>query len=263
MLSAPYGGGAQPTRAATPPPVEGAPSGGVPMTTDQGVEPMRPDDPMRLSGARWCTDHERWECAKPKKSGAACHGSAIAGMPRCRMHAGLASQLAKAQGAANLAAWSVTSAMEQPPRDPGAVVMAALEMSIMRVQILGELLRIQVADQDYDGLVGRTHAAGRDGARVETGEQPRGLAKMERDERVLMVQFAKTAHDMGIAERVIELHQGQAQLVVSAFVAGLAAVPTLLPGDKDLMLRTFLSGLGRGPGSPPLPPVLEGGSVTP
>lgn len=217
------------------------------MTAEPAEQAIRPDDPMRHSGARWCGDHGRWECAKHRKSGLDCHQAAIGGLDRCRVHAGIASKLAKAEGAANLAAWSITAAMEQPPRDPGALVMAALEMSIMRVQVLGELLRLQVEDEDYEGLIGRTHAAGRDGVRVETGEQARGLARMEREERITMVQFAKTAHDMGIAERVIELHQGQAQLVVSAYVASLAAVPSLLPADKDLMLRTFLTGLGRGP----------------
>lgn len=156
-----------------------------------------------------------------------------------------------------MAAFSVLSALDMPQRDPAVIVMAALEVSIMRVQVLGELLRLQVEDEDYGGLIGKTRAAGRDGGAVESGEQYRGLAKMEQDERRLMVDIAKKAHDMGIAERVIELHQGQAQLVVSAYVASLAVVPGLLPADRDAMLRTFLTGLGRGPELPEL----EGGTA--
>lgn len=51
---------------------------------------------------------------------------------------------------------------------------------------------------------------------------------------------------LGIAERQVELEQGKAELVTSAFLAALAAV-ALLPADRDVMLRTFLAGLGRGP----------------
>ena len=51
---------------------------------------------------------------------------------------------------------------------------------------------------------------------------------------------------LGIAERHVELEQERAQLVTAAFLAALAAI-TLLPADRDLMLRTFLQGLGRGP----------------
>ncbi len=51
---------------------------------------------------------------------------------------------------------------------------------------------------------------------------------------------------LGIAERHVELEQEKAQLVTTAFMAALAAV-TLVPADRDLMLRSFLQALGRGP----------------
>lgn len=51
---------------------------------------------------------------------------------------------------------------------------------------------------------------------------------------------------LGIAERHVELEQERASLVTAAFLAALQAV-VLLPADRDLMLRTFLGGLGRGP----------------
>lgn len=51
---------------------------------------------------------------------------------------------------------------------------------------------------------------------------------------------------LGIAERHVELEQERAQLVTAAFLAAVQAV-SLLPADRDLMLRTFLSGIGRGP----------------
>lgn len=51
---------------------------------------------------------------------------------------------------------------------------------------------------------------------------------------------------LGIAERQVELQAEQAQLVSTAFraVMGLAFVQALVPGERDLMVRTFLTGIG-------------------
>jgi hypothetical protein len=125
------------------------------------------------------------------------------------------------------------------------VMLRLLHMSWVRVHLYAERLRLLVDATDGDGgLVGPTYAAA-GGARVETGEQVRALAKLEADERDRCARFAKLCHDMRIDERHIELQQAQAQLVVSAFMQALAAV-SLVPADRDLALRTFLQGLGRG-----------------
>lgn len=205
-----------------------------------------PDDPMIRSGARWCPTHGWWECSANKPDH---HAPAVRGNPHCRFHLGKRLDLARTQGEANMLAWSTQAAIDAsaPALDPGQVVMDQLRVAVMRSDLYGELLRIQVADQEVDGLVGPTYAAGRDGQRVETGEQVRGLARLEAEWRDRAVRFAKAAHDMGIAERVIELHQGQAQIVVTAFNAGLGAIPGLLPADKDAALRAFLTGIERGP----------------
>jgi hypothetical protein len=218
------------------------------MTAEPTSQPMSHDDRMTRSGARWCDGHDRWECSKQRTKGRGdCHQPAVRGMAACRNHVGKTLDLARTQGEANLLAWSSEAGGGQPALDPGQVVMDQLRVAVMRADIYGELLRIQIADEEVGGLIGPTFAAGRDGARVETGEQVRALAKLEAEWRDRAVRFAKTAHDMGIAERVIELHQGQAQLVVSAFMAGLGALPGLLPVDRDAALRAFLVGLGRGP----------------
>lgn len=52
---------------------------------------------------------------------------------------------------------------------------------------------------------------------------------------------------LGLAERQVELQQEQAALVTSAFMGALAVLTGLLPADRDLAVRTFLAGLGRGP----------------
>ncbi|GAW54713.1 hypothetical protein [Nocardioides sp. PD653] len=212
------------------------------------TEPLRDDDPMRLSGATWCDEHDRWECARPsKRSGVRCHGNAIRGMATCRMHAGRSSAMAKAIGEANLAAWSSSArSADVPSLDPGTVVLDQLRVAVMRADLYGEMLRWQLEVEEESGLVGATYAVGRDGGgRVETGERARGLAVLEAAERDRVVRFAKTAHDMGIAERHVELEQERASLVTSAFRAALAVLE-LLPADRDLAVRTFLGKLGAG-----------------
>lgn len=211
------------------------------------TEPMRDDDPMRRSGAVWCDDHDRWECCRTsRRTQQRCHGSAIRGTSMCRMHAGRPAALVKAVGEAQLLAWSTAAARgDEAPLDPGRVVLEQLRVAVMRADLYGELLRWQVEVEDEAGLVGKTFAAGRDGARVETGEQARALAKLEAEWRDRVVRFAKTAHDMGIAERHVELEQERASLVTSAFRAALGVLE-LLPADRDLAVRTFLSSLGAG-----------------
>jgi hypothetical protein len=126
------------------------------------------------------------------------------------------------------------------------VMLRLLHMSWVRVHLYAERLRTLVEDSsENEGLVGATFAAGREGQRVETGEQVRALAKLEADERDRCARFAKLCHDMRIDERHIELQQAQAQLVVQAFLGAVSALG-LVPADRDLALRTFLQGLGRG-----------------
>jgi len=45
------------------------------------VTPIRP--------GRWCEEHKRYECTRQRKDGRGpCHGSAVTGSDRCRMHLG-------------------------------------------------------------------------------------------------------------------------------------------------------------------------------
>jgi hypothetical protein len=157
--------------------------------------------------------------------------------------------VAKALGEANLAAWSVRDVPDDVPLpDPGRVVLEQLRLASMRADLYGQMLRWQLDADDLGGLVGVTHGVSSDGQRHETGEKVRGLAILEAGERDRVVRFAKTAHDMGIADREIELQAGQASLVTTAFKAALVALgAALVPADRDLLTRTFLANLGRGP----------------
>jgi len=158
-------------------------------------------------------------------------------------HVGEKTELAKARGEANLLAWSTSAAAGAPSLDPGQVVMDQLRVAVLRADLLGEMARLQVEEQDADGLVGPTYAVGREGMRVETGERVRGLMALEAEWRDRVVRFAKAAHDMGIAERHVELEQERASVVTAAFLAALD-VGGLVPEVRSLMVERFLSGLG-------------------
>lgn len=196
---------------------------------------------MTRSGATWCEKHTRWECSA--KVGREHHATAMRGMAHCKHHVGKTTALARAQGEANLLAWATTAHVGAAPLDPGQVVMDQLRVAVLRADLYGEMLRLQLGDEGIGGLVGLTYAAGREGARVETGEGPRGLGRLEAEWRDRVVRFAKAAHDMGIAERHVELEQERAQLVTTAFLAALE-VGALLPEVRSLMIERFLERLG-------------------
>lgn len=205
-------------------------------------QPLSATELMSRSGARWCETHERWECAAKKPDH---HALAIRGMAMCRHHAGKSLDLARTQGEANLLAWSAEAASESAPLNPGRVVMDQLRVAVLRADVYGELLRLQVADEEIDGLVGPTFAVGRDGQKVETGERVRGLAALEAEWRDRVVRFAKAAHDMGIAEAVVELEKQRAELVTGAFLAAIDVLG-LLPVDRSRVVEVFLDRLGSG-----------------
>lgn len=61
-------------------------------------------------------------------------------------------------------------------------------------------------------------------------------------------RLSKIVIDARINERQVELEEGQAALIVDAFHAAVEAIArNLSPGDRDLLIRTFLHGLGRAP----------------
>lgn len=110
---------------------------------------------------------------------------------------------------------------------------------------VGSLARLAGAlEQAVDVVGGRANDLG-PVTSVSSMQQLRGeVVLLER----LLSQLRQALDAMarlGIAERHVELEQARAELVTSAFLAALQAV--MLPADRDLMLRAFLQGLGRGP----------------
>ncbi len=195
---------------------------------------MRPDDPMRQrSGARWCPEHGKWECTRRTKQGGICHEDAIRGRDVGRMHAGESGQLARAKGEALISAWGAE--LESTPKvDASWAVLSQLHVAVIRAGYYGRLLEEQataagegaeVVVSPTGGLIGHTmtwpqHLS----APFATSEAVRALVVLEAQERDRVVRFAKTAHDMGIADMQIKLAERQGQMVAGVLGAVVAAL---------------------------------------
>jgi len=195
-------------------------------------DPTRSPNPTRY-GAVWCDEHGKWECTRDKKQirgGGRCHGPAITGLDVCRMHAGVRGDIAKAKGEAAITAWN---ALGKATVNPGEAVLAMLQMSWLRAHLYSTLLEYQVEEAQAGiederreegagpigvgaGLVGHTYAAHPAIGVFRAGEAVRALVQLEAAERDRCVRFAKTAHDMGIAEREVRLAEQQGAILAGA-----------------------------------------------
>lgn len=184
--------------------------------------PLSSDDLMKRAGARWCDDHQRWECTKRSKRrpGDHCHASAIRGTAVCRNHGGQSTELLKAKGEA-ITAWSALSG--QPVISHTDAVLGMLQMSWLRAHLYAQLLEQQFTDAQQPGdgqgsgggeepglgpgagLIGHTRGASPSVGVYITGETIRALTSLEAAERDRVVRYAKTAHDMGIAEAQVRI----------------------------------------------------------
>lgn len=205
------------------------------------------------ANARWCDEHGRLECVKGRKRGQGdCHQPAIKGIDACRTHAGARGEVAKKKGQANITAWTAIGKMPGPNLDAGIAVLGMLQMTWLRAAAYGELLRQQVVsempepDQEGlaaggpvtpSGLIGYHYgAAGKDGNIYAVSEEVRALVQLEGQERDRVVKYAKTAHDMGISDRLTNLAEKWGDVVagrITLILAGLSLTPeqeALVPG---------------------------------
>lgn len=151
-----------------------------------------------------------------------------------------------------MTAWSVLAVLEdEKPRtvDPSQAVMGMLHMSWLRAHLYARLLRDQVEREggtvDRDGLIGwRFGAAGTEGNVYRQSEDVRALVQLEAQERDRCVRFARTAHDMGIADREIALAEQQARGVAVALGAVLEHL-ALDAARRDEAQELFMSTLRR------------------
>jgi hypothetical protein len=132
-----------------------------------------------VSDPRWCPDHGRLECTRAAHGGRVCHGSAVRGADRCRMHLGKQVETVRRE---QLTAWAAT------PWDgdvtPAGAVAGQLGLAWRRAALLAEELRRQAEGGD---------------------STPAGLAAQEAAERERVVRFAEAAHRMGVQETQLKL----------------------------------------------------------
>lgn len=212
------------------------------------TDPVREDDPMR-GGAVWCEQHNRWECSKRTKSAPVCHGIAITGVNRCRMHAGEPLDVAKAKGEA-VTAWSALTG--QAVVSHSEAVMGMLQISWLRAHLYAGLLRQQFAAAQEEpeqgdsgaggedpslgpgrGLVGHTRGAVKDIGIYVTGESARALTRLEAEERDRVVRYGKTAHDMGIADQQIHIAEQQGVMLGEVIARSADALLAAVVGAVD------------------------------
>lgn len=181
--------------------------------------------------ARWCDTHNRLECAKNRSKGRGqCHAPAVRGLDACTTHAGLRTEVAKAKGEAKITAWSATGKGAEN-MDYRMAVLGVLQMSWLRLAAYSEMLRRQVTGDEHapdpdglqagaetheSGLIGyRYGAAGKDGHIYAVSEEVRALVALESAERDRVVKYAKTAHDMGISDRLTNLAERWGDIVAT------------------------------------------------
>lgn len=156
------------------------------------------------------------------------------------MHAGSRSEVAKAEGSLKISAWNASGGV--PNVDYKMAVLGVLQMTWLRLGAYSELLRRQVAtegdtidgeldpgndDEQYEtsGLIGyRYGAAGKDGRVYAQSEEVRALVSLEAKERDRVVSYAKTAHDMGISDRLASLAERWGDVVAGRITKMLDAL---------------------------------------
>lgn len=182
--------------------------------------------------------------ARSKRSGERCKRAPVPGATVCAMHGGAAPQVQAAaerrqqETAAAAAIASLIPRLDDatPVKDPvGQMEKLAGALTVMLDKVGAKVNALD-------------HLAGGTGLTQLRGELVL-LDKVTGHLRQLLADMAR----LGIAERHVELEQERAQMVTAAFLAAIGMVQ-LVPGDRDLVVRTFLEALGR-------PHELEGGAA--
>lgn len=194
------------------------------------------------------------ECTKNRSKGRGpCHASAIRGTDACKLHGGVSREVAKVKGETRISAWSAIGvAAEGQGIESSAAVLGMLQQSWLRANLYGQLLQRQVTEDGTDeaevdagdagsknGLIGyRYGAAGKDGTIYAVSEEARALVALEAAERDRVVKYAKTAHDMGISDKMIGLAERWGDAVVSRIMIILAGLQ--LTPDQEAMVPALI-----------------------
>lgn len=228
------------------------------MTYSEGPRLNADNNP---GGARWCDDegHKRLECTKSRSKGrGVCHGPALRGTDACKLHSGHTREVARAKGQARISAWSaIGTPAEGQGVDSSAAVLGMLQQSWLRASMYGQLLRAQVEKDGTDevgleggeaeranGLIGyRFGAAGKDGNIYAVSEEARALVALEAAERDRVVKYAKTAHDMGISDRMTAMAEKWGDQVVGRIMIIMTSL-NLTPEQEAMVPALIQAHLG-------------------
>lgn len=180
---------------------------------------------------------DRPRCTAKNNRGEPCGRAPIKGGSVCPTHGGRAPQVKAAAEQRQL---------EDKAGRELAKIWAGLDQAVPVTDPVASLARLAGAlEQAVDKVGAKVNGLGHIGGGAGLTQMRAEVVLLER----LLGQLRQALDAMarlGIAERHVELEQERAQLVSSAFLAALGVV-SLLPADRDAMLRAFLSGIGRGP----------------
>jgi hypothetical protein len=174
------------------------------------VTPMRP--------GRWCADHKRYECVKPRKSNRGpCHGSPVTGSDRCRMHLGDKAPAVIAEAKLQEQAERLLYQRDAPPvTNPLEALQRLAGRAAAWEEVIGEKVN-ELRSLRYS---------------TEGGEQLRAeIAVMERAfDRLgrLLVDIAK----LNIEGRLATVREATAQMLEQALQAALASSGCDLDGQQ-------------------------------
>jgi hypothetical protein len=167
---------------------------------------------------RWCADHQRHECTCPRKNNRGpCHGAAVTGSDKCRMHLGEEAQPAIAEAKLQEQAARLLYQRDAPPvTDPLSALQRLAGRAAAWEDIIGEKVN-ELRSLRYS---------------TEGGEQLRSeIVVMERAmDRVgkLLVDIAK----LNIEGRLATVREATAQMLEQALQAALLASGCDLDGQQ-------------------------------
>lgn len=199
--------------------------------TETPRETRATDQPMQC---RRCGQPHAPGCTSHRRDGGPCRNFPMHGQRVCRMHGG-SSPRAKAAAARRVAEAQAEALLEviwNPDASPVEDNVSAMKRLAGQLTHAVDVLGGRLGGDDLDGATS-----------IAWG-------KVLRELRQLLVAMER----LGIEQRYVELQQAQAAIVVAAVRHALDALgPELLPTQRDVFLRAFLTALGRGPeGAPAL-----------
>jgi hypothetical protein len=163
------------------------------------VTPIRP--------GRWCGDHKRYECTRQRKEGRGpCHGSAVTGSDRCRMHLGTEAPPVIAEARLQEQAARLLYQHDAPPvTDPLSALQRLAGRAAAWEDIIGEKVN------DLHSL--RYSTEGGEQLRAEIAVMERAMDRLGK----LLVDIAK----LNIEERLAGIRKQTADMLERALDAAL------------------------------------------